>query len=265
MNLSFANSGYNWLLFWRCRSQINLICVSSSVRSGTAWHKLNINYFFQSKSIQKPVNLFQKSSNPSRRGNLGSSSGPGSLPVRCECVCTCGDPVPPSPVKPVRRVMFSDDTSQPCSCHQSTPAVSGQCEEEEDSSSAMPNNHYKSPHEVDGEYSYAYRWDNYWSYPPIILTTLPLSGQCINTTPGHFSPHHWTVFFIRQYSWKFYPSPAQNNPQHNKLNQQERYSVNISYYSSNIYIYPDSAVSFPLYSDSYCLLYEAWTREWWLW
>ena len=105
-----------------------------------------------------------------------------SLPVTCECVCTCGDPVPP---KPVRRVMFSDDT---CSCHDdqadnikslpvipsaTSPTTSsssptscccsprdcgpGEVEGEGESCSAVPSNHYKSPHEVDGEYSYAYR------------------------------------------------------------------------------------------------------------
>jgi len=75
-------------------------------------------------------------------------------------------PVPP---KPVRRVMFSDDTSSACSCHNSLPPVSSssccspQYEADQEpqeglfsSSSAMPSNHYKSPHEVDGEYSYAY-------------------------------------------------------------------------------------------------------------
>ena len=79
--------------------------------------------------------------------------------------------------------MFSDDTSSsPCECEQadrmkslpvipsSNPAScccskqcsAGQAEEEGEaglfsSSSALPSNHYKSPHEVDGEYSYAYR------------------------------------------------------------------------------------------------------------
>lgn len=138
----------------------------------------------QSKSIQSPVNLFHKSSNAKRKGNSqlsGKESGHVSLPVTCECVCTCGDPVPP---KPVRRVMFSDDT---CSCDsqadklRSLPspplaeAPPGCCgcdsssrfESREDerrsndaafrSVSPVPNNHYKSPHEVDGEYSYAYR------------------------------------------------------------------------------------------------------------
>ena len=134
----------------------------------------------QSKSIQNPVNLFHKSSNAKRKGNSqlsGKESGHVSLPVTCECVCTCGDPVPP---KPVRRVMFSDDT---CSCDsdklRSPPPVSPvspdccgcsssqRFESREDerrsndaafrSVSPVPNNHYKSPHEVDGEYSYAYR------------------------------------------------------------------------------------------------------------
>ena len=144
----------------------------------------------QSKSIQSPVNLFHKSSNAKRKGNLQlHQSGHASLPpATCECVCTCGDPVPP---KPVRRVMFSDDT---CSCdtdsdtptnlHKSLPVTPGFSEpsrgdccgcsssrlesrEEERRShdtafrsiSPVPNNHYKSPHEVDGEYSYAYRLD----------------------------------------------------------------------------------------------------------
>ena len=145
----------------------------------------------QSKSIQKPVNLFHKSSNARRKGNShlghGKDSGHVSLPTSatCDCVCTCGDPVPP---KPVRRVMFSDDT---CSCssesdhlkslpvfnndHHPQSSSSQDCcgcnssrfETREDerrnndfafrSISPVPNNHYKSPHEVDGEYSYAYR------------------------------------------------------------------------------------------------------------
>lgn len=114
----------------------------------------------------------------------------------CECVCTCGDPVPP---KPVRRVMFSDDTlvgQDHCDCCSETsstqqaetrkrslnPAIvyggrPDQCEEcscdsqpghhrgpgsGEDSalssgdSGQTSNNHYKSPRDVDGEYSYAY-------------------------------------------------------------------------------------------------------------
>ena len=156
----------------------------------------------QSKSIQKPVNLFHKSSNAKRKGNSQlKDSGHVSLPtsVTCDCICTCGDPLPP---KPVRRVMFSDDTCQcdsadnlkslpvfndpshhhdhhhpPPSSSSSSGASQGGClgcsssrfETREDerrnnefgfsSLSPVPNNHYKSPHEVDGEYSYAYRLD----------------------------------------------------------------------------------------------------------
>ena len=142
--------------------------------------------------------------------------------------------------------MFSDDTSSPCSCHNSTPALSStsccpqQCEAEQDqglfsSSSAMPSNHYKSPHEVDGEYSYAYRWDNR-SYPLIILTMLRLRSQCINTTPGHFTSLQWTFFYLCQYSWKFYPSTAQNNPQQNKLNQQEILSEYLILFLKYLYL-----------------------------
>ena len=170
---------------------------------------------FQSKTKSKQ-SLFHKSSNAKRKGNLqlGSAKdtcGPSSLPVTCDCVCTCGDPVPP---KPVRRVMFSEDTSSGhCDCesessqqsltrpdqqrslplsdhhHRSLPSFSndtplpalptktreagvsdcGCVDETCDSNdstlfrssirdeSPAPNNHYKSPHEVDGEYSYAYR------------------------------------------------------------------------------------------------------------
>ena len=164
------------------------------------WHRLaraQHQLFFQSKSLQKSVNLFQKSSNPSRRGALGGT--------RCECVCTCGDPVPP---KPVRRVMFSDDTSSPCSpcsCHKSLPPVpsasssascccSPQCEAvQAGPEDAVPSNHYKSPHEVDGEYSYAYRWDNR-SHPLIIITILRTCTLCFWWLAG--------CCYLPKYSWK---------------------------------------------------------------
>merc|ERR1719187_45655 len=135
----------------------------------------------QPKSIQNPVKSFHRSShdrpNAKRKGpsNSSSDSGPTSLPVTCECVCTCGDPVPP---KPVRRVMFSDDTccceedklkslpvfteshsSHDCCC--SSPRFAPDHEEghthgPDFCSASVPNNHYKSPRDVDGEYSYAY-------------------------------------------------------------------------------------------------------------
>ena len=41
-------------------------------------------------------------------------------------------------------------TSCCCSPRDGVPGEGGDC-------SAVPSNHYKSPHEVDGEYSYAYR------------------------------------------------------------------------------------------------------------
>merc|ERR1719384_505024 len=52
-------------------------------------------------------------------------------------------------------------SSSPASCCCSKQCSAGQAEEEGEaglfsSSSALPSNHYKSPHEVDGEYSYAY-------------------------------------------------------------------------------------------------------------
>jgi hypothetical protein len=108
-----------------------------------------------------------------RAGRRGEGCGPASLPPPCHCVCTCGDPVPP---KPVRRVMFSDES---CSCSdeerlRSLPAKGppvlpargggvtreGSAGEEESSGccSASPvPSHYKSPKDVDGDYSYAYR------------------------------------------------------------------------------------------------------------
>merc|ERR1711892_851388 len=138
----------------------------------------------QPKSIQNPVKSFHRSSNDrpnaKRKGNGHSHSstecGPTSLPVTCECICTCGDPIPP---KPVRRVMFSDDTccceedkmkslpvfadSPPphdCCCsgsHGFAPEQGeGQTNESDFCSSSVPTNHYKSPRDVDGEYSYAY-------------------------------------------------------------------------------------------------------------
>lgn len=149
--------------------------------------------YLQSKSIQNPVNLFHKSSNAKRKGNFQIKEGHVSLPVSatCDCVCTCGDPVPP---KPVRRVMFSDDMCAGCgesagstssdrlkslpifppppphpsdhpspSCSSSSPDCCS-CREDEIQNhesavfdSGAANSHYKSPHEVDGEYSYAYR------------------------------------------------------------------------------------------------------------
>ena len=44
----------------------------------------------------------------------------------------------------------SSPTSCCCSPRDCGPGEGGDC-------SAVPSNHYKSPHEVDGEYSYAYR------------------------------------------------------------------------------------------------------------
>jgi len=143
---------------------------------------LKINYS-KPKSIQNPVKSFHRSSNDrpnaKRKGNGHNHSaheaGLTSLPVTCECVCTCGDPIPP---KPVRRVMFSDDTccceedkmkslpvftdshsSHDCCCSSSRfdpDQEEGQTNESAFCSSTVPNNHYKSPRDVDGEYSYAY-------------------------------------------------------------------------------------------------------------
>ena len=178
--------------------------------------------FFQSKALSSNGRSSRREGgrHRGRRGGENHHHGPSSLPPPpCECVCTCGDPVPP---KPVRRVMFSDES---CSCsddekmkslpvHMSSDSSTrgsgrggGACERlccgppslpsrgqsvrslkeeerrelqvkedemeemrrvEEESSgccSASPvPSHYKSPKEVDGDYSYAYR---YLHSPPL--------------------------------------------------------------------------------------------------
>ena len=167
-------------------------------------------YFSQSKALSSSGRSSRREGgrHRGRRGVENPHHGPSSLPPPpCECVCTCGDPVPP---KPVRRVMFSDES---CSCsddekmkslpvHMSSDSSTrglGRSERlccgppslpsrgqsarslkegerrevqvkemeemrrnEEESSgccSASPvPSHYKSPKEVDGDYSYAYRY-----------------------------------------------------------------------------------------------------------
>lgn len=136
----------------------------------------------------KPLSSGGRSSR--REGGKRSRRGE-AAPSPCECVCTCGDPLPP---KPVRRVMFSDES---CSCsddekmkslpvHVSEGRVRGErcCgppslpmrghsmrgvreeerkeEERRDeessgccSASPVPS-HYQRPKDVDGDYSYAY-------------------------------------------------------------------------------------------------------------
>ena len=178
---------------------------------------LNKKYFFpQSKALSSNGRSSRREGGRHRgRRGVEHHHGPSSLsPPPCECVCTCGDPVPP---KSVRRVMFSDES---CSCsddekvkslpvHMSSDSstrgmgrggserlccgppslpsrgqsvrmlkeeerrelsVKEEMEEirrnDEESSgccSASPvPSHYKSPKEVDGDYSYAYRYPRWF-------------------------------------------------------------------------------------------------------
>ena len=191
-------------LIWREKM---IIMTVSSIQS-------MLKLFLQSKALSSSGRSSRREGGRHRgkRGGESHHHGPSSLPPPpCECVCTCGDPVPP---KPVRRVMFSDES---CSCsddekmkslpvHMSSDSSArgvgrgggGSASErlccgppslpsrgqsarslkeevgrevqvkeeemmrnEEESSgccSASPvPSHYKSPKEVDGDYSYAYR------------------------------------------------------------------------------------------------------------
>ena len=111
MNLSFANSGYNWLLFSCCRSQIDLICILSvpfSIQSGTGWHALNINYSFSQNPFRNPSICSRNLPTPPGEAPLeergASVSAPAGTPSRpspwgewCS-VTTRAPPAPPAPV-----------------------------------------------------------------------------------------------------------------------------------------------------------------------
>ena len=208
-------------------------------------------YFSQSKALSSSGRSSRREGgrHRGRRGVENPHHGPSSLPPPpCECVCTCGDPVPP---KPVRRVMFSDES---CSCsddekmkslpvHMSSDSSTrglGRSERlccgppslpsrgqsarslkegerrelqvkeeemeemrrnEEESSgccSASPvPSHYKSPKEVDGDYSYAYR------YLLVLDITVSPENQ---KTPKSDKSHNYTWFSLRPLACRICPT-----------------------------------------------------------
>ena len=70
--------------------------------------------------------------------------------------CSCQDD-PADNIKSLPVLTSSSSTTPTTSSSSPTSCCCSPSQGEGESCSAVPSNHYKSPHEVDGEYSYAYR------------------------------------------------------------------------------------------------------------